>query len=218
MVDGVGGEDSGFALQSNFHGGAVEPFFDEDGAKGEPGGVEGGRAVGMAVGVSVAVRGMVLEEFVGVFDKEFGIEGEDGGVACELLVLHGTQEWERHTHSKTSKQQQSGNTHTPQTLNLPVPIRKSLTRPPPRKAHRPQRQKVRHQIRQRMEGIGDQRLGVEDHASETLGDGHKEVDEESDAGDAYAGIGLIGGGEEGVRAVVVVGEGGVRVVMAVVVV
>lgn len=130
--------------------------------------------VGVAVGVAVAEQPHM------------------SGRLCNVREELGEDDFGRiEAHQQAADEQQAADPEGAQGLDLAVAQREACGRRLVRPGDGPQRHKVRHQVCEGVVGVCYQRLRVEDVASDALADGHGQVGEQADSGDADAGILLV---------------------------
>ena len=128
---------------------------------------------------------------------------------CQHLRQIGVELCEQHltcvqAHKDTPTQKQAADAQRSNALHLAISIREAFTGRFQRQGHGTQGQKVRDQVGQRMVGIGNQRLRVEDITTDELADRHAQVGDQANAGDADARIVFVGRREVDIVVVVVV--------------
>ncbi|CRK29837.1 hypothetical protein BN1708_015683 [Verticillium longisporum] len=178
VVHGVGGEDGGFATKLTC---VVEPLLDGHGAGGQPRGVQTGP--GMAVAVA-AVGVAVVHVSNGV--------GGGGGVEEEVGV-QGQQAAPEH--EEAAAEEHARDAEGAEALDLAEAGGEGVGRRLQGPRDGGEGQDVGGEVGQRVPGVGDEGLGAKGVAAGALGKGHAEVGEEADAGDADAGVVLVGGGQ-----------------------
>lgn len=162
----------------------IEPLFDQDGGARKPSGMHARDAeIRCAVGVTVSVAmANVLEDVVGGFGIEVGEEG-DGAVPA---------------HVDATDEEHAGDAKRPQALHLAKAEREAIRGGLDGPGDGGEGEDVGGHVGDAVPGVGDHGLGVEGPAADKLGDGHEQVGEEADAGDAHAGVVLLGGDEVGI--------------------
>lgn len=107
-------------------------------------------------------------------------------------------------HKHAPEKQEAADAQRADAFDLAVAVRKPLGWRLERQRDRAEGQEIGNQVGERVVGVGDESLRVEDVATNKLADGHGEVGDEADSRDADAGVELVGRGEVGIAAVVVV--------------
>lgn len=118
------------------------------------------------------------------------------------IERHGTLE----AHVAAADNQHARHAQRAEALNLAKAQGEAVRRRLEAPRHRRKGEDVRGQVGDAVPGVGNHGLGVEGPAANELGNGHGEVAEQADPGDAHAGVVFVGRGQEGVVMVVMVAE------------
>lgn len=120
-------------------------------------------------------------------------------------------------HVEAAHNQHARHAERAQALNLAKAQGKSVGRRFKAPRHRGKGQDVRGQIGDAVPCVSNHGLGVEGPAADELCNGHAEVAEQADAGDAHAGVVLVRRHQEGVVVVMVMAKQAVAVAVTVIV-
>lgn len=182
----------------------VEPFLDQNRARGQPGGVDAGDAqicVAVRVAVTVSV-GDVLQHVMRRLWVPMAVQ------------RHGALK----AHVEAADDEHARHAQRAQALDLAKAQREAVRRRLDAPRHRRQRQDVGRQVGDAVPGVGDHGLGVEGPAADELCNRHAEVAEQADARDAHAGVVAVGRRQICVVVMVVMAKEAVAVAVAMLVV